>query len=70
MLAGLVQVSFDLGQTPAQETKGWYSGVWLAAAGQVNVIRALLGPSLRRAGTVDAAAARTRYFRARRPWCD
>ena len=70
MLAGLVQRSFDVGQTYAQAGKGWYSDVWLAAACEVNATRILRRRALQRASTVDAAAARTRYFRARRPWCD
>ena len=70
MLAGLVQISFDVGQTYAQAGKRWYSDVWLAAACEVNATRTLPGRALQHASTVDAAAARTRYFRARRPWCD
>jgi hypothetical protein len=70
MLAGLVQISFDVGQTYAQAGKRWYSDVWLAAACEVNVTRTLRRRALQHASTVDAAAARTRYFRARRPWCD
>lgn len=70
MLAGLVQLSFDVGQTYAQAGKRWYSDVWLAAACEVNATQTLPGRALQHASTVDAAAARTRYFRARRPWCD
>ncbi len=70
MRAGLVQVSFDVGQTCAQTEKGWYSDVWLAAACAVNATRTMPRRALQHVGTVDAAAARTRYFRARRPWCD
>ena len=70
MLAGLVQISFDVGQTWAQTEKGWYSDVWLAAACAVNATRTMRSRALQHASTVDAAAARTRYFRARRPWCD
>ena len=70
MLAGSVQISFDVGQTCAQTEKGWYSDVWLAAACAVNATRTMRSRALQHASTVDAAAARTRYFRARRPWCD
>lgn len=70
MLAGLVRISFDVGQTCAQTEKGWYSDVWLAAACAVNATRTMRSRALQHASTVDAAAARTRYFRARRPWCD
>ena len=70
MRAELVQVSFDVGQTCAQTEKGWYSDVWLAAACAVNATRTMPRRALQHVGTVDAAAARTRYFRARRPWCD